>query len=476
MTTSTVVSQQTSNYLGNLRKLPYDVRLLVWKQLRPEGQDKETERASSKSGLAIIRANSDLYHEICRPLYARLSLTFETSPAYDPKVWVTAHCDDGRAVWKFSDEFDALNRGFGSFPYHGDNVCINVNLCAPDNKDPGQLICLWNRVNRLVDFLASVQEKQGRRIHKLNVRFEHASQQPQQHHHHHRHASESMADWFENCDGNDMITKAPFNIEFCQHLPFNRAKSHSSIQASRDYYSNADIALSPFLRLRHGARSFNVTAHSAELQESLNRTLINQAKTVIVGPASVTSISNSKRVYFHLNYILDTALDFLPGPTARFMRRDRFGNWFSNGGSSNYENVFLDTNRHLPHLIGTFDPGLAAVAHRVRALLALNPMRRTWNPSSSSSRRRGRKQKRRMETLTADWNPDAWANTFPRGLPPFASFEWERGFSEIVRGSEEDDNDDYRMDNGEHIWKDYRYKDAFYLRFKDTIEGLQCGK
>lgn len=429
-------------YLGNFIKLPYELRLMIWEELRPHGQDKTTaDTASSKqsrripkSGLSILRANRGLHDEIHRPLYKNMVMAFEISPVYEKDVWITANCRQGQAVWKLQNEDDAVGRGFLDLPY--DRVDVVVDIVAPDNRDQAQLVCLWGKISRFVDFMGGTQRnKKGKNIQDMTIRF--------------RKNAITGSDWYDYA--NEMMIVSAINIANCEQLPM---KAFDPINGMH-YYSNSDVAFTPFLRLRN-AQSITVTAHSEELYKALNWDLINLRNSNSNNnnnPAAANM--NIKRANLHLNYTLDLSLDILPSRTASMLRLNRFASWFPKGhsGTSTYETTLLLILHELPDLVHHFDPHLDMITYRLQALLALNPERRKWNTHRRHRHKEG-------------WNPVAWAQEFPDGIPAFGTRGWKRIVGRIG---------DFDTDGGvgEAVWGDYFDKGEFYLRFRDEIMRLR---
>ena len=149
----------------------------------------------------------------------------------------------------------------------------------------------------------------------------------------------------------------------------------------------------------------------------------------------------------------DLDLDVLPGPTANWMRPDRFSCWYSDkfGGESKYEKEYIRLTSTL-----TDDRAICrrkwSLYKRYGCLLAFNPIHPTcpynsckdstfltlMNDLFLSDGVKTMKEAVELGSIEGKWIQDAWhkgSYAWPKGIPPFDSEEcfsvlqsWRRGF------------------------------------------------
>lgn len=112
--------------------------------------------------LSILCTSQRLYGEISHHLYKNLTVDIDISPLYVRHAWVDVTIKKLGSKWKFVDKKEARKCRFHHFPYH--KVDMNVNLYAPNPRDPAQLVLLWYKINYLIRFLRLAQSSKNMRI------------------------------------------------------------------------------------------------------------------------------------------------------------------------------------------------------------------------------------------------------------------------------------------------------------------------
>jgi hypothetical protein len=112
--TSSMASETNDPRLGNLSRLPPEIRSLIWEQLwLAEGQASGS--STPKTGLGILRTSHRLYEEASPHLYQHEELRIQISPQYKYRSWLTII--DRRGVeWHLQDLDDATGQGFFNLP------------------------------------------------------------------------------------------------------------------------------------------------------------------------------------------------------------------------------------------------------------------------------------------------------------------------------------------------------------------------
>ncbi|RAL00706.1 uncharacterized protein BO80DRAFT_95886 [Aspergillus ibericus CBS 121593] len=126
--------------LGQLGKLPYEIRLDIYEKLL----------AMKDSSIAILHTSRAIYEEISDRLNDTLS--FHLSPLFDTP-WIEVYCKRLRGRWSIPNHSPACQQRFARAPYH--KMHLVIHLYAPDPRDPGQIVLLWQKAQYLVDMLES---------------------------------------------------------------------------------------------------------------------------------------------------------------------------------------------------------------------------------------------------------------------------------------------------------------------------------
>ncbi|OJJ48233.1 hypothetical protein ASPZODRAFT_130190 [Penicilliopsis zonata CBS 506.65] len=298
---------ETKLILGNFHHFPPEVRVMIWNYLQPEGKDTTATRAP-KTSLSILRANKALAEEISYELYHGFELNLEISPNHRRDHWLTAYNINKKAVWCIRGETDARDRGLENFPF--DRIrSLNISLLAPDPHDPGQLLCLWRKVNRLVKFLQGIRVSC---IKKMTVSF----------------LSHENSAWY------DEKTEAATS-SMCEGLPkaATSRMGEELFEALQDYR----VLFAPFVRLRN-IKDLEVRTGSTQLEGAVDWNMIQEVVCIIkerFGHGFPSTKTNQEMHddsefmdgYRFLAYILEDALDHLGGWTAAMLRLERESQW-----------------------------------------------------------------------------------------------------------------------------------------------------
>ncbi|KAL1961880.1 hypothetical protein VTN77DRAFT_960 [Rasamsonia byssochlamydoides] len=313
--------------LGAFAALPPEIRLLIWDYFYPSGHDTPSARKRNKTDLSILRASRQLYEEISTHLFAHLDyVEFEVSPVYRRGWWIDFYDSWHRSRWTFHDGDDAKARGFLGLPYAEMKIEIHILLLAPDPKDPGQLTCLWQKVNELIRFLQEMDS-----IGCLTIRLE---------------DTETTA-WLDRDKGKPTVSI---------HEPHDRR-----LWVDKPYYPNTDfeVVLLPFHCLDN-IKEIEIYA-SDEFEEMPAGSFLTFHDSLVSIAAQIWRKSDYYPRYsstttdedrdanqrdvdeFRCRYVtrlLDWKLNRLGGNTADMLRLERFSRWFAEncvGGYADYE-------------------------------------------------------------------------------------------------------------------------------------------
>lgn len=327
-----------STNIGKLANLPAEVRAEVWENLRSQDDN-------MKTPMSILRTCRQLYHEISHHIYPKEILTFKLSPIYDRKSWISVTSSFGTTMLESSSHAKSL--GFKDLPYHHLKG-IEIQIEAPDPRDPGQLFNLWSKARSLVDLLLG---ERGRlpevAIHLLAT---------------------SSYSWF--LDGN---------------------LQSSSIPHPRGDYIDAGVILLELCRIRNCKAEIHVPPAlkgNATLDKYLEffEFVIGLDKpfgTFFHKEGDGTWADDATAECLDSNFVeLHNALDELRGPTAAMMRLERFRDWYDDnclGGASSY---LGELERILKTSVGAEEEGgngvvddkVARIKWRHRLMVAFNPL------------------------------------------------------------------------------------------------------
>ncbi|KAI9931175.1 hypothetical protein ASPWEDRAFT_22965 [Aspergillus wentii DTO 134E9] len=349
--------------LGAFGRLPYELRLQIWKQLLPA--------LYMSDHLAILRTNKSIYDEITNQLYDTFDI--HISPSLRP--WIVIRSRQLQAEWTIDGENDWRCAVFKSIPFHKINLAVHIE--APHPEDPGQLILLWKKVNVLVEVLWKSRSP----FKSIDLVFEKSHD----------------IDW--QTDG----------------------ESTKSIEHIRGGLPDHDIVFMPFCLLAH-VEEFDITPSSHEMEKAIDWGFLNYGCEFIRNNGyskgnhtmynsdpeyeyEVCAFDDIDALAADLNFSLDVHLDDVPGPTANKLRLKRFAKYFVDGdkGESPYMQFILGILRHYPEIVRRRDIFLYNLFNRHEILLRMHEdicddelsLRHTWN------------QKR-------------WYQRFPNGIPPLS--------------------------------------------------------
>lgn len=141
--------------LGSFFNLPPEIRDLIWDELAPSGWYRQ------KTDVAILCTSKQLHAVIISHLHKVIkSIAFCIRPDYDRQfpgfqMFLTNCLNKGAVdiafMWTFASAEDAINRGLAFLLLHV--IPTVVSITPPDSNDPGQLICLRERIQHLVHIL-----------------------------------------------------------------------------------------------------------------------------------------------------------------------------------------------------------------------------------------------------------------------------------------------------------------------------------
>lgn len=292
--------------LGTFSRLPKEIRILIWKELFPECRGTDVIRRSKKA-LAILRTNHQLNMEITSEMYARRVLTFHltsgallTSSNPRPNQPSTIEVYDQLGTsWSLYpryhqpvDEQAYLSSVWKDLPFHKLKA-TRFEVEAPDPNDPAQLILIWNKLCWLMDTLQHVKSFSRIEVHALE--------------------SAERSWLFEGGLQQSLINKLPSTMG--------------------DDFTDLEILLSPFLRLRNAQRIElrNPGDGKDQMLDELTENIRHKAVSTIpfgqyvndddTDDEMIISDEDTWTVWF------DHILDDLPGPSAPFIRLERFWNW-----------------------------------------------------------------------------------------------------------------------------------------------------
>jgi len=131
--------------LGDFAIFPREVRDLIWQYVpfSPSIRHKSKSKHASNEifrCLSILQASRQLYDEISPYLYDKEVLTFRLAT--------------NRRAFSVVDRLDqAISQGFHTVRYNKFRE-IKIEIEAPRKQDPGQMLCIWQNVNDVVELLS----------------------------------------------------------------------------------------------------------------------------------------------------------------------------------------------------------------------------------------------------------------------------------------------------------------------------------
>ncbi|KAK2810326.1 hypothetical protein FQN50_003057 [Emmonsiellopsis sp. PD_5] len=348
--------------LGNLGKLPLELRRMVWENLAPVRKETAGDPAE-KTDLSILRASKILYREVFDTIYSHPVLEFDVSP-FDPpnEKLVSAFFkrgynqeliqDNERPEWVLRSLEEALQHGFGSLPWSKFEAVV-VNFPAPDPDDGGQIFREWQKACDLVRLFRKADV-----INKLVIRLRKGKK----------------TDWVRSWRYNGykgLLTRS---------LQYYRSTCES------DY----DAVVLPFCLLQN-IRDLVVEPHSPELREAMDWTVIDYAlstaRSARDGKGTSRKDIKKMEIIHHLS-MYGSVLEKLRGRIVFEIRRDLCRYWRHDTGTglSQYDmDMVADGGGKLwDPVIDTFLEPLIKITHFASPL---RPRRATFIPSIVVQRR-----------------------------------------------------------------------------------------
>lgn len=363
--------------LGNLSVLPPEVRIIVWEHFLPRNSCMDQERENWKpyicpdqpekrSSLAILRASRLIYEEISHMLYNRC-LTLQIDP--HNTRWVTKHFTAN--AWHFRHvDFARFKR-------------VEIEIFAPDRRDPGQLLLTRQLIFDLLCCLSGHNQV-------LDAKFEG----------YRSFAHQALL----NAPSSENNLKRLTELDIVVVQDGEASWNHENLtQKSSDVVlvSDLEVLLDMFRFVRaHSSKVFLPAKLQAsdDLRICIEEVEITMMLGCAFGAHEYDARTKVEEGYRSLS--LDEELDTLLGPSAARLRRDRFQFWMM------YEpkikslmnwSQFTNSTR----LIWSY-----ALRIRYHAY-------ESWNPSSEKLR------------YDDDICLDSWHRKYPYGIPPTGSDEWE---------------------------------------------------
>lgn len=448
--------------LGDFGKLSPELRVMIMKRC-----------ANRRCAVPLLQTSSALHNELKPFLTNGLVLTLDVDPA-SPWTHVEILNEEGRP-WSSGEERTLIDL---ASVHHKPSTKsqlhriplqmldkLNVDIQAPNPRDPGQLARAWLQVTRLIDWMSPYNTREGELRSMVGNRL--LGPLPSSASHISKGLPEICVrlsghemDWWREGDFNASI-KGPIH---------ETITTNTGRQVGDDLFQECDldILLQPFQRIRH-ARSLSVKlpARLQNLDNPALADLINRLS--IVGEWQTdfgTRIDHElerqreenlrklgtllRPVTFEIseslsdpcidNYIqqiedswtiwIDNCLDDLEGKTAGFVRRERFSQW-----CQTYEKTmrlalggtgisYVEAGQFLAYSIGGPSKKMISEAqHRMMtrswdfdrpyALKLLNPV--SWERAEP-------RQGPRLDPPT--WCRAAWFYGYPEGIPPKSSQEY----------------------------------------------------
>ncbi|KAH8820267.1 hypothetical protein F5884DRAFT_893178 [Xylogone sp. PMI_703] len=146
----------TDPSLGTLSLLPAEIRIRIWKYLTPYlhvGRSIPKKPSSLSRHQNILLISRKIYAEIVAEVpsgYNDDTIRIAVDGDYRTKSWI--RMKNSRGVhWVLDDLSDAVYRGFCDLPWH--KLKIRVWIGAPQKWDRAEMICLYKKVQALVEIL-----------------------------------------------------------------------------------------------------------------------------------------------------------------------------------------------------------------------------------------------------------------------------------------------------------------------------------
>lgn len=285
---------------------------------------------------------------------------------------------------------------------------LHVEIEVPDDKDPGQIACLFRKCVDLVRLL----ELAPRALQNLDVHFN----------------DSANAKWFVDGEPQKSV---------CDTDRLN--------EPGRLFHNDQEIVAMAFDRLRNVRMAKVHLPENVMCDDGISTALDlewivmrQEAFGTRMNPADCLNDSFIQADLNDMFMALDVELDVLPGVTAVMMRLERFSLWYTQGlgSESKYE-------RKLERILktGSFCHNRNSLKHIQARYAAM----RAFNPRSLYHRYLSNKESRWKDEfndvtreaydrgeMEEEWNREAWHNGYyPDGIPPFGS----ELFGEMMRSA-----------------------------------------
>lgn len=143
--------------LGNLSRLPVEIRLEIWDQCSLDifrARDRYLPRSMRPATYryGFLCASRTVYNEASDFVYRKTILRFTSSGSPDRLRWLSVSSNTGFFM-DFGGIEEALNEGFDRIPWSKFKQ-IQVQIEPPDTTDPGSLMMIWLRNVHIAELLA----------------------------------------------------------------------------------------------------------------------------------------------------------------------------------------------------------------------------------------------------------------------------------------------------------------------------------
>ena len=382
-------------FLGTFGVIPVEIRLIIWEYLFYAIRAQRVRYSFHKENpLSILCTNRDLYNEISSHLFRNSVQHVILSPEYNEQVWMAIRFK-ARAIdieWALRNRADA-ERHFQNFPHPKTTMIVHIN--RPNPTDPGKLVLLWQKINALSELLIPISRPDIKLVTNGPWRSPHPP-----------------ASW--GSDGD---------------LFYQMGGLQESISFGARYCPDYDIVMLPFLRLGLWVEDpTNVPAMSDEEFDILRRCLfslfeqtgIEHRLEKLLSITKGTAAREIESTLIETNLLFETRLDELPGITARFLRLERYKNWFEDGRSwtSLYEAQLEKQLSTCPQVITNIDRLLDRLSNRYIVLILLHHA--ICSPSSNLHGGLGGFDD---STIYTTWDSEMWPERFPSGVPQLSDVQ-----------------------------------------------------
>ncbi|OJJ38140.1 hypothetical protein ASPWEDRAFT_734279 [Aspergillus wentii DTO 134E9] len=364
--------------LGNLAKLPYEIRLVLWDYVLCL----ELHQESPIEQLGILRTSREIHDDIISRLYNTIDI--HISPVLNEPTAIFPRMRNA------ASQPAVFYRGhkFSNLPY--DEINLAIHLYAPDPRDPGQLLLLYERAFELM-----------RTTLRGVCSFQH--------------------------------------VDICYHKNNNvdwqtDGTAHETVKYPvRHGRLDQNIVLIPFLRLQE-VNNLEIIPSGPRMKRAVSQGFIKYAcefinqngdELYLSGEnisfpddpkyATITPMFRHVReLADDMEFFLDTQLDYLPGYTADILRLRRLMDWFCRSPTdySPYAKWFLYILRFRPTCAKTHDPGLFKLLNRYKAVITTFAL---LKPPGS-----------RFDYVNLETWKKIWHEAYPKGYPPLPPAESTR--------------------------------------------------